>query len=219
MDQGGRPSLAGEARRRVVETRVEERARGCCDQPEGLLGVAVVDHRDVVGKCRQLPVDAADRRPIGAKMEFPVGMGKAVEKMTGRKGRAAIEPTVFREALDIRQSARPQGPVDQLDGAQLEAGVARAEPLGETANHLMVRAALGIGRQDRAAQLQIGVGAAEIDVVMLEEGCRRQDDVGHCRGFSHELLVDADEEIGTRKAALDQPRLRCHDQRVGVLDQ
>src|SRR5438067_13483488 len=105
-------------------------------------------------------------------MEFPVGMGKAVEKMTGRKGRAAIEPTVFREALDIRQPARPQGPVDQLEGTHPKTGVAGAEPLGEPADHLVVRTAFAMGRQDRPAELQIRVSAARIDVVMLEEGWR-----------------------------------------------
>ena len=97
--------------------------------------------------------------------------------------------------------------------------VRRAEALGEAADHVMVRAAFAMGRQDRAAELQVGVSAAQIDVVMLEEGRRRQHDVGHRHGFGHELLVDADEEIGTREAVLDEPRFRGDDQRVGVLDQ
>src|SRR5215469_1638942 len=81
MEEGGRPALAGEARRRVVEARIEKRARGCGDQAERPLGIAVVDRRDMVGKRRQPYVLPPDRRPIGAEMKLLVGMGEAVEKM------------------------------------------------------------------------------------------------------------------------------------------
>src|SRR5215470_11607362 len=78
----GRP-LAGEARRRVVEGRIEERARGCRNQAERPFGIAVVDRRDMVGKRRQACVFLSDRLPIGAEMKLLVGLGEAVEKMTG----------------------------------------------------------------------------------------------------------------------------------------
>ena len=78
----------------------------------------------------------------------------------------------------------------------------RAEPLGERADARRGSS----GTRHRAAitvrrDLQIGVAAGGVDVVMLEERRRRQHDVGHRRGLGHELLVDADEEIVARKAA------------------
>ena len=91
---------------------------------------------------------------IGAEMKLPIGVRESVEKMTGRERRTAIEPTPVREALDIGQPADLQGPVDQLDGTHRKARMACAEPLGEAADYVVVRAALGIGRQDRAAELQ-----------------------------------------------------------------
>jgi hypothetical protein len=51
-----------------------------------------------------------------------------------------------------------------------------------------------------AGELEDGVAAAGIDVVVLEEGRRRQHDVGHARGLGHELLVHADEQVVAREA-------------------
>src|SRR5437870_9574822 len=100
-------------------------------------------------------------------MKFPVAMGETIEKMTGREGRAAIEPALFREMLDIGQPTDPQGPVNELHGTHGKTRVVGAEALGEAADHVMVRTAFAMGRQDRAAELQVGVSAAQIDVVML----------------------------------------------------
>src|SRR6516162_8420263 len=102
MDKDGRPALTGDARWRVIETRIEKRPRGCGDQAERPLGIAVVDRRDMVGKRRQSCIFRSDRRPIGAEMKLLVGLREAVEKMPGRKRRAAIESAVCREALDTR---------------------------------------------------------------------------------------------------------------------
>ena len=44
------------------------------------------------------------------------------------------------------------------------------------------------------------VAAAPIDVVVLHEHGRRQDDVGHQGRFRHELLMDADEQVLAGKA-------------------
>src|SRR5258708_29708584 len=103
--------------------------------------------------CRQLRMLGPDRPPIGAEMKFSVGMRKTLEKMAGRERRAAIEPAALREALDIGKHADPQGPVDQLDGAHCEPRMARPEPIGEPADHVVVGAALGIGPQYTAADL------------------------------------------------------------------
>src|ERR1700724_1788910 len=122
----------------------------------------------MVGKRWKPRESGSDRRPIGPEMKFPVGMGEAVEKMAGRERRAAIEPTVFREMLEIGQPAHPQGPVDQPQGTHGKTRVVCAEALGEPTDHVMVRAAFAMGREECAAELQIGVSAAQVDVVMLE---------------------------------------------------
>src|SRR6202022_4764333 len=126
------------------------------NQAKGPLGIAVVEHRNMVGKRRKPRESGSDRRPIGPEMKFPVGMGEAVEKMAGRERRAASEPTVFREMLEIGQPAHPQGPVDQPQGTHGKTRVVCAEALGELADHVMVRAAFAMRRQYRAPELQIG---------------------------------------------------------------
>ena len=75
-----------------------------------------------------------------------------------------------------------------------------AEPLGQRADDDMVRARLGVGLDHLARDLEAGVAAGDVDVVVLEEGRRRQHDVGHRGGLGHELLVDAQEEILARHA-------------------
>src|SRR5207237_10283963 len=113
----------------------------------------------MVGIGRRRGMLRPDRPPIGAKMEFLVLMTEPVEKMAGLERRTAIEPAVFWKAVDAGKPADPQGPADQLDGAHRKAGVPRAEPLGESADDLVVRPALGMGRHHRAAKLQVSVGA------------------------------------------------------------
>src|SRR5205823_4053718 len=154
---------------------------------------------DMVRIGRQLRVLWPDRCPIGAEMKFSVGMRKTVEKMAGLETRAAIEPAVLQEAVRFRKPADSQSSVDHLDGAHRKAGVARPETIGEPADHVVVGAALSIGIQYRAADLQVSVGARWINIVMLEERRCRQYDIGHRRGLGHELFVDADKQIGARK--------------------
>ena len=59
----------------------------------------------------------------------------------------------------------------------------------------MVAPALGIGLEQLARDLDPGVAGGLVDVVVLEEHGRRQDDVGHPRGLGQELLVHADEQV------------------------
>ena len=42
-----------------------------------------------------------------------------------------------------------------------------AEPVREGGEEIVVRAALGVRRHDRAPDLQVGVGAGGVEVVML----------------------------------------------------
>ena len=67
--------------------------------------------------------------------------------------------------------------------------------------------------------LDRGVRAGLVDVVVLEEHGGRQDDVGHGRGVGQELLVHGDEQIGPREAAVHLAELGGDAHRVGVLDQ
>src|SRR5712691_10218944 len=108
MDEGGWPALSGDARWRVVEAGVEERARRCCDQAERPLGVTLVDHPDMVGQRRQQRMLGPERPPIGAEVKFAVGMAEAVQEMAGGKRRATIEPASFRETVDAGQPAHLQ---------------------------------------------------------------------------------------------------------------
>ena len=70
------------------------------------------------------------------------------------------------------------------------------EPFGEFADDEMIRPRLGIWFNRLARELQEGVAAAGVDVVMLQECRGGQNDVRHYRGFGQELLVYADKQIG-----------------------
>ena len=173
----------------------------------------------MIGKGRQPVVVMTEGGPIGPEVKFLVGVAKTVEEMVGREGRAAIEPAICRKFLDTGQPARAQGVVDQFQRGHREARVARAEAMGERAYDVVVRAAFGMGRQDRTAQLQIGMAARRVEIVVFEKGRRRQHDVGHRRSLGHKLLVDADEQILAREALTNETRIGGDDHRVGVLDE
>src|SRR2546422_912888 len=99
----------------------------------------------------------AESGPVGAEMEFLVGMSEAVEEMPGREAGPAIEPDAFLELVRPGQTAGAQRLLDDLERGHLEAGMAGAKTLGQGAVHGVVRAAFGIGRHDRAADLQKGM--------------------------------------------------------------
>src|SRR5437868_4927122 len=99
MDHRGRTALAGEARWRVVEARVQERARGGRHEPERPDGIAVIDRRDMIGEGRQRRMLRAKSRPIGAEVEFPVLVRKAVEEVAGLEIGPAIMPDAFLELV------------------------------------------------------------------------------------------------------------------------
>ena len=78
-----------------------------------------------------------------------------------------------------------------------------ADPLSETGDHFVIRAA-ALRRFDHLRrELQVLVASGGIKVVMLEEHGRRQDDIGIARGVGHELLVNACEQVVARKSAPD----------------
>ena len=63
------------------------------------------------------------------------------------------------------------------------------------------------------------MGAGGVEIIVLEKGRRRQHDIGHRRGFGHELLVDADEQVIAGEALSNETRFRGDDHRVGILDE
>ena len=93
------------------------------------------------------------------------------------------------------------------------------DPLGQGADHLVVGAAFARRLDELAAEPDILVAAARIDVVVLEEHGRRQDDVGHGGRLRHELLMDGDEQIVARETPLDAGLIGRDRNRVGVLHQ
>ena len=93
-----------------------------------------------------------------------------------------------------------------------------AEALGQRANHLVIVAAFARRLDQLGAEDEVLVAAAAIDIVVLKKGGRRQHHVRHLRGLGHELLVDADEQIVARKAALDLVLVGRNRHRIGVLD-
>ncbi len=160
-----------------------------------------------------------ERRPISAEMKLSVGMAEPVEEMRSLERQAAIKPAIIRKVFNARQPACPQSAIDKLDWAQLKARMTGAEAMGESADHVVVRTAFSVGRKDCAADLEIGMGAGSVEIIVLEKGRRRQHDVGHCCSFGHELLVDADEQVIAGEALSNQTRFRGDDHRVGILDE
>ena len=97
--------------------------------------------------------------------------------------------------------------------------VVGAEPSREFANHEMVGPRLGHRLDQPRPRRDVLVAAALVYVVVFDEGGGGQHDVGVGRRVGHELLVDAQEQVVAREAAVHQRRFRRHHRRVGVLHQ
>src|ERR1700693_4128027 len=108
--------------------------------------------------------------------------------MPGLEAGPTIEPYALLERLRARQPTDAQRVLYDLERGHLEPGMMRAEPPGEGTDHVVVRAALGIGLHYRAADLQIGVSAGGVEIVVFEKGRCRQNDIGHRCGLGQELL-------------------------------
>ena len=83
----------------------------------------------------------------------------------------------------------------------------------------MVAAGLGERLQHPLADGERRVAPAHIDVVALQEGGRRQHDIGVAGGRRHELLVDAQEQVVPRQPGAHRAAVRRHLGGIGVLDQ
>ena len=109
----------------------------------------------------------------------------------------------------VGQARDGERALDDLPFAHGEAGMLGAEPPRERADDVMVGPRIGKGLDHLARHLQEAVAARDVDVVVLEEGRRRQDDVGHGSGLGQELLVDAQEEIVARHAVAHLQRFQA----------
>ena len=199
VHQGARPDLLGARGRGLVEARIEKAARRRGRELERMLFVGRLVDRPMVGERGQLAprpahpvVGVRDVWPVGAKMELPVLMGEAVEEVRLLEGRLAVDPT-RRLQFGERPAARgPERFIDDLARRHREAAVFCPQAPGQRANHLVVGAAI-LRRLDRLRrELQMLVRARGIEVVVLQEHRRRQNDVGVARGVGHELLMHDD---------------------------
>ena len=102
-------------------------------------------------------------------------------------------------------------------GLMREARMLGADALGQIADHLMIVAAFARRLDQLAAEHDVLVAAALIDVVMLEEHGGGQHDVGEFRRLGHELLMHADEQIFARQALLHFGLVGRDRGRIGVL--
>ena len=95
----------------------------------------------------------------------------------------------------------------------------RPQPLGQRAQHVMVRACLTYRLDHGARDLKMGVSAGEVKIIMFQECRRGQDDVGHLRSLGHELFMHTNEKIVTTEARTDLAQIRRDIHRVGVLNE
>ena len=97
--------------------------------------------------------------------------------------------------------------------------MSRAQPGGERVDHRVVRPAFPRRIDQLRPDLEVGVPAGLIEIVVLHEHRRRQHDVGPAGGFGHELFVGADEQVLAREAAAHKVAVGADGERVLVLDE
>ena len=93
------------------------------------------------------------------------------------------------------------------------------QPLRQRADHFVVRAARAGRLDDLRPEDDVLVTAGLVHVVVLEEHGGRQHDVRDRRGFGHELLVHADEEVVAREPPMHARELRRDHHRIRALDE
>ena len=164
-------------------------------QAEGAAFVGLVDDRVVVRKLGHPGMERTERGPVRREAEAPVGGREPGGEMALFEGRAAIDPALRAQRVGAAIPRSPEGPVDHLPGVDAEAFVLGAEAPGEPAQHVVVGARLAERLDGARAELEMGVAERDIEIVVFEEGRRRQHDIRHARGLGHELLVHADEQI------------------------
>src|SRR5580700_6787019 len=96
---------------------------------------------------------------------------------------------------------RSQRAIDHLIDALAEAGVLESHPLGKRAEHFNIRAALAQRFNGLIRYLQVVVPVSSLQIFVLEERRRRQDNVGIVGSVGEKLLVDHGEQVGTLESA------------------
>ena len=171
----------------------------------------------MVRQHRHLLPAAAEFLPVRLEVEFPVGRFESVKEMGVLEGKREILPAVFVVLLRVPHAGGAQRLVHDFPGCHVEPAVLRTQPFGQLRNHVVVLAAFGVRLDDFLRHLEVGMPARGVHVVVLEEGRRRQHDVGESRGLGHELLVYAGEKVFPREALVHEVELRAHHRRIGVL--
>ena len=106
-----------------------------------------------------------------------------------------------------------------LARGHLETRMFSTDAARKIAEHIMVGAAFAGCIHEFAAHHDVAVAATLIDVIMLEEHCRGQNDIGIFCRLGHELLVYHGEQVLAGKTLLHLVLVRCHGNRIGVLDE
>src|SRR5258708_30907929 len=225
MNHHARPLLLRKRCRRLIEGRIEKAARRRRREPEWMLLVRLFDRGPVIGQSRHFGdwpavVRAAERHiwPVRLETKLAVRPGKTVQIMRLPERRLAIEPPIGLKLGERAAFGNTQHLIDELTRVHCETAMLDAQSPGEGADHLVIITALARWLDQLGAQNQILMPTPAINVVVLEKSRRRQNHIGHLRGFSHKLLVYADKQVITCKAAFHLRLIRAHRNRIGVLD-
>ena len=165
------------------------------------------------------------RRPAGTfaqsglKRYFLSGQAKPFDVMRRLEVGLRVDPLLLFQLGERPPAGLAQGRIDDLARRHVEARMRRAEPLGQRAHDVVVRAALARRLDQLQPERDVLVAAALIDVVVLQEHGRGQDDVGHLGRRRHELLVHDGEQIVARKTLLDEALLGADLHGVLVLNE
>ena len=131
----------------------------------------------------------------------------------------SVDPALAQHGLGVRPARGAQRGIDELHLGHVEAAMFRAQPHRQPLQHRVVGAALARRLDQLRADLEVGVAAGLVQVVVFHEHRCRQHHVGPASRLCHELFVHADEQIVTREPAAHAVAVRAHRQRILVLDQ
>ena len=126
-------------------------------------------------------------------------------------GEALVEQFVERHRVAERGPAQGFIVVGKTGFCETHARRQRAKDVG-------VGAGLTDGRDGRAVQQHVGVAVGQVNVPVLQLRGGRQDVVGVIGGVGAEVFHHHGEQVLARKSAHHFRRLRCHGNRVAVVD-
>ncbi len=197
-----------------------------------MLGIRRFDHFPMVWKLRyrlEGPLQPHDFRrlvrrrassPVGSEAEFAIRPFETIDIMRFFEGRLQIDKALFLQFVELRQVAIGIHVVDQRALVEIKTRQMRnAETFRQFVDNENIRARIGKRLDQLRSQNHMLLSTAAIDIIMLKECRRRQDDIGHLRRIGHELFVHCNEKILARETFANQPLFRRHIHRVGVLDQ